>query len=221
MHMDLTLLHLLENNRRWAAKIQSEDPQFFETLSRQQSPQYLWIGCSDSRVPANEIIGLLPGEIFVHRNVANIVVHTDLNCLAVIQYAVDVLEVSHIIVCGHYGCGGIGAVTRRAELGLIDNWLRHIRDVYEKHEDLLAPIDDLSIQSDRLAALNVVEQVFNVCHTTIVQNAWKRGQTLAVHGWIYRLTDGLIRDLNATVSRPKDVLAAYRSALDGARGTAG
>ena len=212
--MESTLRHLIENNRQWAARIQTQDPGFFEKLSHQQSPQYLWVGCSDSRVPANEIIGLLPGEIFVHRNVGNLVVHTDLNCLAVIQYAVDVLHVRHIIVCGHYGCGGVNAVIQKAELGLIDNWLRHIKDVYEKHQNMVDAATDAAVQSDRLCALNVVEQVYNVCHTTIVQNAWKRDQPVSVHGWIYRLTDGLIRDLNATVAAPDEAATQYRRALE-------
>ena len=187
---------LLANNRAWAAKVTSDDPSFFPALSRQQSPRYLWIGCSDSRVPANEIVGLAPGELFVHRNVANIVVHTDLNCLSVLQYAVDVLRVEHVIVCGHYGCGGIGAAHAGRSLGLIDNWLRHAQDVMQKHAAALAALPAGEARVNRLCELNVAEQVLNVTRTTIVQQAWERGQPLAVHGWIYSLSDGLIRDLD-------------------------
>ncbi len=194
-----TLKPLFDSNREWAGKIQREDPTFFERLSRQQNPEYLWIGCADSRVPANEIINLPPGEVFVHRNIANVVVHTDLNCLSVIQYAVDVLKVKHIIVCGHYGCGGVCAALDDAELGLIDNWLRHIRDVYRFNRAELDAIDDIELRRDRLCELNVVEQVANVSNTTAVRNAWKRGQFLNVHGWIYRLEDGILRDLDVTV----------------------
>ena len=193
------LLSLLETNRRWSERRRADDPGFFERLSRQQAPEYLWIGCSDSRVPANEIVAMDPGELFVHRNVANVVVHTDLNCLSVMQYAVDVLKVKHILVTGHYGCGGVQAALENREFGLIDNWLRHIKDVYRLYAgefEGLAP----QAQLDLLCELNVGEQVSNVCHTTIVQNAWKRGQPLAVHGWIYGLTDGLVNDLDVTVS---------------------
>jgi carbonic anhydrase len=204
---------LLRNNRAWAAGITERDPGFFESLSRQQSPRYLWIGCSDSRVPANEIVGLPPGELFVHRNVANIVVHTDLNCLSVLQYAVEVLRVEHVIVCGHYGCGGIAAVQANRTLGLIDNWLRHAQDVMQKHAALLTGLG-AGEQERRLCELNVIEQVVNVAQTTIVQQAWERGQGLAVHGWIYALTDGLLHDLAMNASGPRELAAGYRRALD-------
>lgn len=193
-----TLRQLLANNKNWAERINREDPSFFEQLSEQQNPQYLWIGCADSRVPANEIISLPPGEVFVHRNIANVVVHTDLNCLSVIQYAVDVLEVEDIIVCGHYGCGGVKAALETEEHGLIDNWLRHIRDVDRFHRAELNEIEDPTLRRDRLCELNVMEQVTNVSQTTMVQQAWKRGQKLAVHGWIYRLNDGILKDLGVT-----------------------
>src|SRR5688572_25433086 len=189
------LQQLLNNNREWATKIKAERPDFFQTLSQLQAPHYLWIGCSDSRVPANEIVKLVPGDLFVHRNVANVVVHTDLNCLSVIQYAVDALKVKDIIVCGHYGCGGVKAALQGSKLGLIDNWLRHVQDVKQKHADLLSRIPEDS-RHDRLCELNVIEQVINVCQTTIVENAWANGQEVAVHGWIYALEDGLIRDLH-------------------------
>lgn len=192
-----TINDLLENNRVWAQKITAQDPEFFETLSKQQSPHYLWIGCSDSRVPANQIIGVTPGELFVHRNVANVVVHTDLNCLSVVQYAVDVLEVKHLIVCGHYGCGGVKAALDNLSLGLIDNWLRHVQDVRQKHAPAIAALPETE-RLDKLCELNVIEQVANLCQTTIVQGAWQRGQELSVHGWIYALNDGLIRDLNVS-----------------------
>jgi len=189
---------LFENNRAWAARIEQEQPGFFEQLSKQQNPEYLWIGCADSRVPANEIINLPPGEVFVHRNIANMVVHTDLNCLSVIQYAVEILQVKHIIVCGHYGCGGIRAAVDDANHGLIDNWLRHIRDVYRYHRETLDAIEDPTDRRDRLCELNVIEQVSNVCNTTTVRDAWAAGQAMAVHGWIYRLEDGLLHDLDVT-----------------------
>jgi carbonic anhydrase len=207
------LNHLLENNRRWVEGIKARDEKFFEQLAAQQNPEYLWIGCSDSRVPANEIIGLLPGEVFVHRNVANVVIHTDLNCLSVIQYAVEVLKVEHILVVGHYGCGGVRAAMGNAELGLIDNWLRHIKDIREHHAAELREIADLRQREDRMVELNVIEQVFNVCHTSIVQNAWKSSQKLAVRGWVYSLEDGLIRDLNVTVSSRDDISEIYRTEL--------
>src|SRR5690349_6752707 len=178
-----TLSHLFASNRAWAARIQQQDPEFFLKLLRQQSPAYLWIGCADSRVPANEIVDLLPGELFVHRNVANVVVHTDLNCLSVMQYAVDVLKVQHVIVCGHYRCGGVQAALRRDRLGLIDNWLRHVQDVRDKHQGRLDSLTEES-QLDRLCELNVIEQVANVCQTTIMHDAWARGQRVSVHGWI-------------------------------------
>jgi carbonic anhydrase len=205
--------HLIWNNRAWAARINAQDPAFFTSLSRQQKPRYLWIGCSDSRVPANEIVGLQPGELFVHRNVANLVVHTDLNCLSVIQYAVDVLRVEHVIVCGHYGCGGVTAAHDNRTLGLIDNWLRHAQDVMQKHRALLAALGDAEARVHRLCELNVIEQVVNVAQTTIVQQAWERGQGLAVHGWIYGLTDGLVRDLNVSVTGRQELTTAYQSAL--------
>ena len=208
-----TLNHLFENNRAWAGRIRQQDPDFFLKLSRQQSPAYLWIGCSDSRVPANEIVGLLPGELFVHRNIANLVVHTDLNCLSVMQFAVEILKVRHIIVCGHYGCSGVGAALRRDRLGLSDNWLRHIQDVRHKHEHYLAGIRSDAEASDRLCELNVLEQVLNVCFTTIARDAWDRGQELAVHGWIYGLRDGLLRDLNFTVTAFQETLPLYQAAL--------
>lgn len=197
-----TLKPLFESNRSWAEKIEQEQPGFFEQLSKQQEPEYLWIGCADSRVPANEIIDLPPGEVFVHRNIANVVVHTDLNCLSVIQYAVDVLKVKHIIVCGHYGCGGVAASLESESHGLIDNWLRHIRDVYRFHAKELDAITDNVERKDRLCELNVIEQVANVCNTTAVDNAWKRGQQLHVHGWIYRLEDGLLQDMGVTSTGP-------------------
>jgi len=190
----MPLSELFENNRQWAGRIAAEDPGFFSDLVEQQTPEYLWIGCSDSRVPANEIVGLRPGELFVHRNVANVVVHTDLNCLSVLQYAVDALKVKHVIVCGHYGCGGVRAAFDDARMGLIDNWLRHVQDVQQKHAALLARGDN-ETRLRRLCELNVVEQVRNVCETTILRDAWSRGQAVTVHGWIYGLSDGLLKDL--------------------------
>ncbi len=204
------LSHLLTNNRQWASGITRRDPDFFETLAAQQSPQYLWIGCADSRVPANEITGLLPGEVFVHRNIANVVVHTDFNCLSCIQYAVEILQVKDIIVVGHYGCGGVTAAMQHTQLGLIDNWLRHIKDVYQKYEGELLEIPDEDERLAHLCELNVMEQVHNVCHTTIVQAAWSRGQELAVHGWVYGLHDGLLQDLHVTVSRYEEIPALYQ-----------
>jgi carbonic anhydrase len=204
---------LFSNNRAWAARITARDPEFFEKLSRQQTPDYLWIGCSDSRVPANEIVGLLPGELFVHRNVANLVVHTDLNCLSVMQFAVEVLQVKHIIVCGHYGCGGIKAALRRDRLGLIDNWLRYVQDVRQKHDIHLSLISDMAKRGDKLCELNVIEQVNNVCQTTIVQDAWARGQKLSVHGWIYAIHNGLLRDLHITMTNAEETTAVYHAAL--------
>ena len=208
-----TLNTLFDNNRAWAERISRQDPEFFLKLSRQQSPSYLWIGCSDSRVPANEIVGLLPGELFVHRNVANLVVHTDLNCLSVMQFAVDILKVGHIIVCGHYGCSGVQTIMRRHRIGLSDNWLRHVEDVRDKHRDCLARVSGETPATDRLCELNVIEQVANVCQTTIVRDAWERGQELTVHGWVYGIKDGLLRDLNTTVGGTDDAAAAYRAAL--------
>ena len=201
---------LLENNRRWAGSVKEDDPAFFERLAAQQSPRFLWIGCSDSRVPANQIVGLAPGEIFVHRNVANVVAHTDLNCLSVLQYAVEVLAVRHVIVCGHYGCGGVIAAMQSRPLGLIDNWLRHIKDVYFAHQEELDGIPDERKRRDRLTELHVIEQVANVCHTTIVQDAWRRGAPLSVVGWIYDVADGLIRDLGVCVAGADQITAIYR-----------
>lgn len=208
------LQHLFDNNRAWAAKMVARDPNFFHDLAAQQTPEYLWIGCADSRVPANEIIGLPPGAVFVHRNVANAVIHSDLNCLSVIQYAVDVLQVRHIIVCGHYGCGGVRVAMQNREYGLIDNWLRHLKDIYHKHSAALSLIDDEQACFDRLCELNVIEQVYNVCHTTIVQGAWRRGQELAVHGWIYGLDDGLLKDLQMTLTSAENLDALYRMVLN-------
>ena len=209
------LKHLFERNREWAEGVKAREPDFFEKLSRQQTPDYLWIGCADSRVPANEITGLLPGEMFVHRNVANMVVHTDLNCLSVIQYAVEVLGVKHIIVCGHYGCGGVRAAMENKRHGLIDNWLRHIQDVNEKHQSVLAGMDEGVAKFDRLCELNVIEQVKNICQTTIVENAWEREQDLSVHGWIYRLDDGLLHDLSITVCNQDELRSLYGEAVAG------
>ncbi len=208
-----TLQHLFEKNKAWAERIRRQEPDFFLKLSRQQSPQYLWIGCADSRVPANEIVDLSPGELFVHRNVANIVVHTDLNCLSVMQFAVDLLKVKHIIVCGHYGCSGVGAALRRDRLGLSDNWLRHVQDVRQKHESLVARAGTDTEAANRLCELNVIEQVANVCQTTIALDAWDRGQELTINGWIYGLQDGLLRDLNVTVARADQTLDVYQSAI--------
>lgn len=201
---------LFEKNRDWALSVKASDPLFFEKLSAQQSPEYLWIGCSDSRVPANQIVGLMPGEVFVHRNVANMVVHTDLNCLTVLQYAVDVLKVKHVMVVGHYGCGGVAAAYENADNGLIDNWLRNIKDVQHHHQLQLDAIEDKAQRLELLCELNVVSQVSNVCHTTIVQNAWRRGQPLAIHGWVYSLADGLLKDLDCTVDRAEQIADAYR-----------
>lgn len=208
-----TLERLLHNNREWSDRIQREDPEFFLRLSRQQAPEYLWIGCSDSRVPANQIIDMAPGEVFVHRNIANVVVHTDLNCLSVIQFAVDVLQVKHILVVGHYGCGGVYAGLTRQRLGLVDNWIRHVTDVAEKHEGCLHQAGALERQHDRLCELNVLEQVVNVCQTTIVRDAWARGQSLAVHGWVYSLRDGLVNDLGMDVDGPERLAPQYADAL--------
>ena len=206
------LSQLFENNRRWAERIRRQDPEFFSKLSGQQSPAYLWIGCSDSRVPANEIVGLLPGELFVHRNVANVVVHTDLNCLSVMQFAVDVLKVKHVIVCGHYGCGGVRAALRRDRVGLADNWLRHVQDVHMKHERYLGDVLPSRERLDRLCELNVIEQVVNVSQTTVVRDAWVRGQELAVHGWIYDIKDGLLRDLGIAITSEAEVASGADAA---------
>ncbi|KID58979.1 carbonate dehydratase [Pseudoalteromonas luteoviolacea] len=206
------LAHLLENNRQWAKRTQARDPAFFKTLSMQQNPDYLWIGCSDSRVPANEIVDLLPGELFVHRNVANVVVHTDHNCLSVMQYAVEVLKVSHIMVVGHYGCGGVKAALDGAKFGLIDNWLRHVVDIKEKHQALLREVTEVE-RSNVLCELNVIEQVRNVCRTSIVQDAWQRGQQLKVHGWVYGLADGLLNELVPGVSSQSCLAMSYEQSL--------
>lgn len=207
------LQHLFESNRIWSEGIRRSQPDFFLELSRQQAPAYLWIGCSDSRVPANQIVGLLPGEIFVHRNIANLVVHTDLNCLSVMQFAVDILKVRHIIVCGHYGCGGVQAALRRDRLGLSDNWLRHVQDVRQKHDEIVTRAGNDSEAWNLLCELNVIEQVANVCQTTIVRDAWDRGQELAVHGWVYGLSDGLLRDLQVTTTRFDEAPAIYEAAV--------
>jgi len=208
------IAELFANNRQWAESIVAEDPQFFEHLAHQQKPEYLWIGCSDSRVPANEILGMLPGDVFVHRNVGNVVVHTDLNCLSVMQFAVDVLQVRHIIVTGHYDCGGIKAAVANRKLGLIDNWLRHIQDVQQKHAGHLHTLPDEKPLLDRMSELNVIEQVQNVCQTTVVQDAWERGQELCVHGFIYSIHDGLLRDLHMSVSGSGELAEHYRQALE-------
>ena len=207
------LEQLLANNRQWAGEAKRRDPQFFSRLVAQQAPRYLWIGCADSRVPANEITGLAPGELFVHRNVANLVVHTDLNCLSVIQYAVDVLKVDDIIVTGHYGCGGIQAALGSASFGLIDNWLRHVQDIRDRHPEKLAAAGKLA--ADRLCELNVLEQALNVCRTTVVKDAWQRGQQVAVHGLIYSVADGLLKDLNFRSTGDLDSTAVFEAALAG------
>ena len=203
---------LIENNRKWARSVTENDPNFFTNLAKKQCPEILWIGCSDSRVPANEIVGLTAGEVFVHRNIANVVANTDLNCLSVIEYAVAMLQVKHIIVCGHYGCGGVQAASKNHHLGLIDNWLRHIRDVRRNHDDELRAIEDDTARLNRLCELNVVAQVNNVCHTTVVQEAWEKGMSLSVHGWMYGIQDGWLRDLNVTSTGPDDIAEAYRVA---------
>ena len=200
-----TLSHLLDNNRAWAAEMTRQDPAFFSRLSGQQAPQYLWIGCSDSRVPANQIVGLPPGEMFVHRNIANVVVHSDLNCLSVMQFAVEYLRVKHIIVCGHYGCGGVTAALADEKLGVVDNWLRHVQDVRWKHHAELDGLASADARRRRLCELNVTEQVANAAQTTVVRDAWARGQPLSVHGWIYGLTDGLLRDLGRSITGEADL----------------
>jgi len=210
--MTTSLQHLIDNNRVWAARMEQERPGFFQSLAQQQSPKYLWIGCSDSRVPANEITGLDPGEVFVHRNVANVVVHSDLNALSVMQYAVDMLKVEHIMVVGHYGCGGVLATLRGARVGLVDNWLRHVHDVKLRHRRRL---DHLSVpeQEDVLCEMNVIEQVGNVALTNVVQDAWSRGQNLTIHGWCYGLKDGHVKDLGVTMGRPEEVVNVFRNAI--------
>jgi carbonic anhydrase len=214
----MPLKELLDRNREWAEKVQAEDPQFFKRLSQLQVPKYLWIGCSDSRVPANQITGLMPGEVFVHRNIANVVVHTDLNCLSTIQFAVDVLKVEHILVVGHYGCGGVHAALTGARVGLADNWLRHVGDVASKHAALLAEVDLEALRHARLCELNVVEQVVNVCQTTIVRDAWARGQKVSVHGWVYSLHDGRVRELGMGVDSTDELPEAYALAMKHIRG---
>lgn len=205
--------HLLKKNRLWSEQIQQQDPKFFEKLSLQQSPEYLWIGCSDSRVPANELVGLLPGELFVHRNIANIVVHSDLNCLSVLQFAVEVLRVRHIIVTGHYGCGGVQAALKKTRLGLSDNWIRHVEDVRQKHQRVLDELQGNNTAFDRLCELNVIEQVVNVSNTTILRDAWERGQELSVHGWIYSLQEGLLSDLKVTMTHSDEIEPVYHRAI--------
>lgn len=204
------LKQLFDNNEAWSEQIKAEDPAFFEKLALQQAPEYLWIGCSDSRVPANQLTGLLPGDVFVHRNVANLVMHTDFNCLSVVQYAVEVLKVKHIIICGHYGCGGVRAAMGDAELGLIDNWLASLKDLYQRYRKDLLSVEDNQLREDALCELNVVEQVANLCRTTIVQHAWERGQTLSVHGWVYGIQDGRLHDLDVCVSGKEDTPDVYR-----------
>ena len=204
------LKQLFDNNKEWSERIKSEDPAFFEKLALQQAPEYLWIGCSDSRVPANQLTGLLPGDVFVHRNVANLVMHTDFNCLSVVQYAVEVLKVKHIIICGHYGCGGVKAAMGDAELGLIDNWLASLKDMYQRYRKDLLSIEDEQLREDALCELNVVEQVANLCRTTIVQHAWQRGQALSIHGWVYGIQDGRLHDLDVCVSDKEEIPDVYR-----------
>jgi carbonic anhydrase len=204
---------LFENNRNWAQHTVEQQPTFFSELAKQQSPHYLWIGCSDSRVPANQIIGLLPGEVFVHRNIANVVVHSDLNCLSVIQYAVEVLKVKHIIVCGHYGCGGVTCAYHNQRFGLIDNWLRHIQDIHKKHLNQFQTPKKLS-PVDLLCQLNVIEQAYNVCQTTIVQDAWMKQADLEIHGWIYSLQDGLLQDLGMNIRNIEEIETHYHQALE-------
>lgn len=200
---------LFDNNKKWADKHLNKDPHYFLEMAKDQKPNYLWIGCSDSRIPANEVVGLEPGELFVHRNVANLFIHSDLNCLSVLQYAVDYLEIKHVIVCGHYGCGGVGAAMRNNQLGLVDNWLRNIRDIYANSKDELSAIKDKKLCYNRLVELNVIQQVQNICHTTVVQNGWSRGQDLTIHGWVYDLESGLLRDLNCMVSGLDQVDKVY------------
>jgi carbonic anhydrase len=207
------LKNLLERNRAWSASLRARDPEYFRRLSEQQAPKYLWIGCSDSRVPANQIIDMAPGEVFVHRNVANVVVHTDLNCISAIQFAVDVLKVKHILVVGHYGCGGVLAALEDRRLGLVDNWLRHVGDVMHKRAEALQRIADPSLRHARLCEFNVIEQAVNVCQTTVVQDAWDRGQALSVHGWIYGLDDGLVRDLGLDIDGPTQTTACAAAAI--------
>ncbi|WP_319782979.1 carbonate dehydratase [Oceanisphaera sp. IT1-181] len=204
------LKHLFDNNEAWSEQIKADDPAFFEKLALQQAPEYLWIGCSDSRVPANQLTGLLPGDVFVHRNVANLIMHTDFNCLSVVQYAVEVLKVKHIIICGHYGCGGVKAAMGDAELGLIDNWLASLKDLYQRYRKDLISVEDDQLREDALCELNVVEQVANLCRTSIVRHAWERGQALSVHGWVYGIQDGRLHDLDVCVSGKEETPDVYR-----------
>lgn len=213
------LIHLLDSNRAWVASVNAEDPTFFERLAKQQAPEYMWIGCSDSRVPANQVTGLAPGEVFVHRNIANVVVPSDLNCLSVLQFAIDVLKVRHVLVVGHYGCGGVGAALEGKRVGLVDNWLGHVRDVHIKHHALIDPLPSHEARHDRLCELNVVEQVVNVCQTTVVQDAWDRGQPLTVHGWVYGLKDGLAHDLKMSIASTKHLESVYQRCLQRAHDT--
>lgn len=212
--MNQPISTLLERNRAWSEGVRATDPDFFQRLAGQQVPQYMWIGCADSRVPANEILGLAPGEVFVHRNVANVVVHTDLNCLSVLQYAVDVLKVRDILVVGHYGCGGVNAALNDVRVGLADNWLRHVKDTRDRYRKALSDIDDGTARGNKLCELNVVEQVLNVCETTVLQDAWERGQEVRVHGWIYGLSDGILRDLDMSVAGGTELLDSYNNAVD-------
>lgn len=205
---------LFENNRAWSERMHSEDPEFFSRLVKQQSPEYLWIGCSDSRVPANQIIGLAPGEVFVHRNIANVVVHSDLNALSVIHYAVEMLRVKHILVVGHYGCGGVKAALFDNRTGLTDNWLRHVQDVRDRHDSRLAQIDEPAVRVDRLCELNAMQQVVNICQTSVLRDAWARGQAVTVHGWCYALEDGLVRDLGVSAGNREEAIERYRDAVD-------
>lgn len=206
--------HLFSNNKDWSERMHAEDPEFFTRLVNQQSPEYLWIGCSDSRVPANQVVGLAPGEVFVHRNIANVVVHTDLNALSVIHYAVEILRVKHILVVGHYGCGGVKAAMNDNKTGLTDNWLRHIQDVRDRHLDRLERIEDAGARTDRLCELNAMHQVVNVCQTSVLREAWQRGQSVTVHGWCYSLQDGLVRDLGVSASNREEAVERYRDAAD-------
>ncbi|MEO7252208.1 MAG: carbonate dehydratase [Arenimonas sp.] len=208
------LNELLERNKAWAERVRLEDPNFFQRLSTQQAPKYLWIGCSDSRVPANQIMGLAPGEVFVHRNIANLVVHTDLNCLSTIQFAVDLLKIEHILVVGHYGCSGVHASLTGTRVGLADNWLRHVSDVAQKHATLLEPVELETLRHARLCELNVIEQVMNVCQTTVVEDAWARGQAVSVHGWVYSLLDGRVRQLGMDVAAREELPRAYADAVE-------
>ena len=205
---------LFDNNRRWAERVTARDPEFFARLAAQQAPQYLWIGCADSRVPANQITGLLPGEVFVHRNIANAVIHTDLNCLSVLQFAVDVLKVRHVMVVGHYGCGGVRAALESTKLGLIDNWLRHVQDVHHDHRTIVERAGDAAARLDRLCELNVLAQAYNVCETTVLQDAWARGQALSVHAWIYGLENGIITDLGFDVDASETMVASHAHAVE-------